>query len=234
MELSEIVSQPQIRLIVADDMLPIREYLSMVLSHEPDMKVIDAVGTGAAAVERALDTHPEVLLMDLEMETPRAGVDAIRTLAVKDPGIRSIVLTHFSDDDTVFAAFEAGAVDYVLKDSSAAEILEAVRAAARNMSPLRPRVARMIREEFRVLRSERNALVSTLNIVYQLTPSELELLRLLAEGKNKSQIAAVKHVESSTIRTHIANILKKFDEPSVNDVVERLRRLGIFAIFTGN
>ncbi len=232
MELSREGSQPQIGLIIADDMLPIREYLSMVLSHEPDMKVIDAVGTGAEAVERALATHPEVLLMDLEMETPRAGVDAIRTLAVREPNIRCVVLTHFSDDDTVFAAFEAGATDYVLKDSSAADILEAVRAAARNLSPLRPRIAKMIREEFRLLRSERNALIATLNIVYQLTPSELELLRLLAEGNTKTQIAAMKHVESSTIRTHIANILKKFDESSVNDVVERLRRLGIFNIFT--
>jgi DNA-binding NarL/FixJ family response regulator len=226
--------QPQIRLIIADDMLPIREYLSMVLSHEPDMKVIDSVGTGAEAVERALVSHPKVLLMDIEMETPRAGVDAIRTLAAKDPNIHCVVLTHFSDDDTVFAAFEAGAVDYVLKDSSAAEILEAVRAAAQNMSPLRPRIARMIREEFRALRSERSALVSTLNIVYQLTPSELWLLRLLAEGKTRSQIAGIKHIEPSTIRTHIANILKKFDESSVNDVVERLRRLGIFDIFTSN
>ena len=227
-------SQSQIRLIIADDMLPIREYLSMVLSHEPDMKVIDSVGTGAEAVERALISHPKVLLMDIEMETPRAGVDAIRTLATKEPDIHCVVLTHFSDDETVFAAFEAGAVDYVLKDSSAAEILEAVRAASQNMSPLRPRIARMIREEFRVLRSERSALISTLNIVYQLTPSELQLLRLLAEGKTKSQIASVKHIELSTIRTHIANILKKFDESSVNDVVERLRKLGIFDIFTSN
>jgi len=227
-------SQSQISLIIADDMLPIREYLSMVLSHESDMKVVDAVGTGAEAVERALDTHPEVLLMDLEMETPRAGVDAIRTLAIKDPKIHCVVLTHFSDDDTVFAAFEAGAVDYVLKDSSASEILEAVRAAAQNMSPLRPRIAQMIREEFRVLRSERAALVATLNIVYQLTPSELWLLSLLAEGKTKSQIASLKHIEPSTIRTHIANILRKFDETSVSDVVERLRRLGIFDIFTSS
>jgi DNA-binding NarL/FixJ family response regulator len=221
-----------IHLIIADDMLPIREYLSMVLSHEPDMKVVEAVGSGTAAVERALATKPDVILMDLEMETPRAGVDAIRILASQAPQIHSVVLTHFSDDETVFAAFEAGATDYVLKDSSAGEILEAVRAAARDMSPIRPRIARMIRSEFRALRSERNALVTTLNIVYRLTPSELSLLRLLAEGKTKQDIANIKHVESSTIRTHVGNILKKFDETSVNAVVARLQSLGIFDIFS--
>lgn len=223
---------PLINIIIADDMLPIREYLTMVLSHEPDMKVVDAVGSGAEAVERALATHPDVVLMDLEMETSRAGVDAIKTLSDKDPNIHCVVLTHFSDDETVFAAFEAGATDYVLKDSSAAEILEAVRAAARDMSSIRPQVARMIRNEFRILRSERAMLVATLNIVYRLTPSELGLLRLLAEGKTKAEIARIRHVEASTIRTHVGNILKKFDEPSVGDVVNRLRRLGIFEIFS--
>ena len=227
-----------IRLIIADDMLPIREYLSLVLSHEPDMQIIAAVGTGAEAVEKALSAtgsdHPDVILMDLEMETPRAGVEAIHTLARKAPEIRCVVLTHFSDDDTVFAAFEAGATDYVLKDASAAEILEAVRAAARDMSPLRPQIARMIRSEFRAMRSERALLTATLNIVYRLTPTELNLLRLLAEGKSRSEIAQLRHVEASTIRTHVGNILKKFGESSVGDVVDRLRRLGIFEIFTTN
>lgn len=226
------VIRSQIHLIIADDMLPIREYLSMVLSHEADMKVVDVVGTGSEAVEKALASAPDIILMDIEMETPRAGVDAIRTLAQKNSNIRCVVLTHFSDDETVFAAFESGAVDYILKDSSAAEILEAVRAAARDMSPVRPQVARMIRNEFRTMRAERTALVSTLNIVYRLTPSEMGLLRLLAEGKSKTEIAQLRHVEASTIRSHVGNILKKFGESSVGDVVDRLRRLGIFEIFS--
>jgi DNA-binding NarL/FixJ family response regulator len=165
------------------------------------------------------------------METPRAGVEAIHTLTGTNSNIRCVVLTHFGDDDTVFAAFEAGATDYVLKDSSAAEILEAVRAASRDMSPIRPLVARMIRSEFRTMRSERAVLVATLNIVYRLTPSELGLLRLLAEGKSKTEIAELRHVEPSTIRTHVGNILKKFDESSVKDIVTRLQKLGIFDIF---
>jgi NarL family two-component system response regulator LiaR len=227
-----VSEKSQIRLIIADDMMPIREYLSMVLSHEPDMEVIEAVGSGAEAVERALTAQPDVLLMDLEMETPRAGVEAIHTLMSKNSNVRCVVLTHFGDDETVFAAFEAGATDYVLKDSSAAEIIEAVRAAANDMSPVRPQIARMIRAEFRALRAERATLVATLNIVYRLTPTELGILRMLAEGKDKNEIAKHQCVESSTIRTHIGNILKKFDESSVKDVVNRLRNLGIFEIFT--
>lgn len=109
------MAEDSIRVVIAEDVLPIREYLYMVLSHEPDMKVLAAVDCGTAAVEKALSTKPDVVLMDLEMETPRAGVDAIRIISNEAPQIRSVVLTHFEDSETVFAAFEAGAVDYVLK-----------------------------------------------------------------------------------------------------------------------
>jgi DNA-binding CsgD family transcriptional regulator len=89
----------------------------------------------------------------------------------------------------------------------------------------------MIREEFRALRSERASLVSTLNVVYKLTPTELSLLRLLAEGRTQSQIAAIRHIEASTVRTHVGNILKKFGKSSIQEVVLLLKRLGIFEIF---
>ncbi len=224
--------EQSIRILIADDVLPIREYLCMVLSHEPDMKILDAVASGNVAVEKALSAKPDVVLMDLEMETPRAGVEAIHTLSVKAPQIRSVVLTHFEDGDTVFAAFEAGAVDYVLKNASAAEIIEAVRAAARDQSPIRSQVAKLIRAEFQAMRSERANLAATLNIVYKLTPTELSLLRLLAEGKTQGEIARIRHVELTTIRTHVGNVLKKFDEPSARDVVKKLKSLGIFEIFS--
>lgn len=220
-----------IELMIAEDMQPIREYLGLILSNEPDMKVLDSVSTGAAAVTRGLELQPKVILMDLEMESPRAGVEAIQTLAVEAPEIRCVVLTHFCDDETVFAAFEAGAVDYILKNSSAVDILEAIRAAAQGTSVIRPQIARMLREEFRTMRMERMSLVSTLNIVYKLTPTELGILRMLAEGKSKSEISDIRHIEASTVRTHVGNILKKFNKPNIQEVVTLLKRLDIFEIF---
>mgnify|MGYP001471826933 CR=1 FL=1 len=225
------MSQSPIRLLIADDMLPIREYLGMVLSHEPDMNIVGSVDSGALAVEQALIVKPTVILMDIEMETPSAGIEAIRKLAVKAPEIRSVVLTHFSNHETVFTAFEAGAVDYIIKNSSAAEILDSIRAAAYDQTAIRPQIAKLIRNEFRALRSERNNLVATLNIIYKLTPTELDLLRLLAEGKTQNQIIEMRHIEASTFRTHVGNILKKFKLASVRDVVSLLKHLGIFEIF---
>lgn len=225
------MSQTPIKLLIADDMLPIREYLSMVLSHEPDMAIVASVDSGALAVDRALVLKPNVVLIDIEMETPRAGIEAIRELTVKAPEIKSVVLTHFSDNETVFAAFEAGAIDYIIKNTSATETLEAIRAAARDQTAIRPQIAQLIRNEFRALRAERNNLISTLNIIYRLTPTELDLLRLLAEGYNQTQITGMRHIEASTFRTHVGNILKKFNASSVRDVVSQLKHLGIFDIF---
>lgn len=225
------MTQLPIRLLIADDMLPIREYLNMVLSHEPDMKIVASVDSGALAVKQALEFKPDVVLIDIEMETPQAGIEAIKEISAKAPEIKSVVLTHFKNQENVFAAFEAGAVDYIIKDSSASETLEAIRAAAHDQTIIRPRIASLLRAEFKALRSERNSLIATLNIIYKLTPTELDLLRLLAEGKTPSQITEIRHIEASTFRTHVGNILKKFKASSVRDVVSQLRHLGIFDIF---
>ena len=227
----ELRSQ-SIRLIIADDMVPIREYLRMILSREPDMKVIDAVGTGSKAVDRSLIVRPDVLLLDLEMETPRAGIEAIHTLAAPGSRIRCVVLTHYRDEDMLFAAFEAGAADYILKDSPTAEIVEAVRMAAHDQRPIRPLVARMIRDELRDLRSELDVSVVTLQIIFNLSSKDLGILRLLANGKDENEIGRLQWVEASIIRNHVRNLLKKFNEPSIADLINRFSRLGILGIFT--
>ncbi len=221
----------RIHVLIANNLLQTREYLTMVLSHEPDIKIVGSVENGALAVEQALRLKPNVVLIDIEMETPRDGINAIRTLAKKAPEIHSVVYTHLANDEIIFAAFEAGAVDYLIRNSSAIETLTAIRAAAQDKTAIRPEIARLIREEFRALRSERATLVSTLNIVYKLTPTELELLKLFAEGKTQNQILAMKHIEASTFRTHVGNVLKKFKAVSVRDVAVQLEQLGIFETF---
>lgn len=221
----------RIRVLIANNQLQVREYLTMVLSHEPDMKIVGSVENSTLAVEQSLKLKPNVLLIDINLETPSAGLNAIRTLAEKVPDIRSVVYTHLSNEEMVFTAFEAGAVDFLNMNSSAIETLTAIRAAAKDQTVIRPEIARLIREEFRALRSERASLVSTLNIVYKLTPTELELLKLCAEGKTQSQILALKHIEASTFRTHVGNVLKKFKAGSVRDVAVKLKHMGIFDTF---
>ncbi len=221
----------QIRVLIANNSLQIREYLTMVLSHEPDIEIVGSVESSILAVEQGLKLKPNVILIDIRIETPLTDINAIRTLAEKAPDIRSVVYTHLANEEMVFTAFEAGAVDFLSMNSSAIETLTAIRAAAQDQTAFRPEIARLIREEFRALRSERAALISTLNIVYKLTPTELELLKLCAEGKTKSQILAMKHIEASTFRTHVGNVLKKFKAGSVRDVAVQLKHMGIFDTF---
>ena len=208
-------------------MAPIREYLCMVLDREPDMKVINAVGGGAEAIECALANHPDVLLMDLDIGISRTGVDAMKTITTLAPNIRLIALTLFNDDDNVFSAMEAGASDYVLKNSSATEISEAIRTVANEAFPLRSQIAHLIRNEIQILRSERNVLITTLRVIFGLTPKELGILRFLVNGKDINKIS-----ELSNVEFFIRNILRKFGESSIDNIVNRLYRLGISEVFT--
>lgn len=225
-------SNQRISVIIADDLLPIREYFKMVLSREADLKVIDAVGSVAEAVNRVLDARPNVLLIDPGMETPRTGLEAIKTIVSFAPSVRLIILTYFSDDEEIFSAFDAGASEYVSKNSSTGETIEAIRMAVNDTFPLRSRIFRMIRAELGVLEKESNVLKATLSIVFHLSPKELGILRLLVIGKDENEITGLQWVESLIVKSYVVNMLKKFDESSVTDLVYRLVQLGISGIFT--
>jgi Response regulator containing a CheY-like receiver domain and an HTH DNA-binding domain len=223
---------PQIGLIIADDMPPIREYLSMMLGREKDINIINVVGSRVDAIHHTLTIRPDVLLIDLSMGTPRSVADAIKTITTMAPEIKPIVLTLFNDDDNIFTAFEAGASDYVLKDFPAAEILEALRMAVNDVIPLRLQIARLIQAENKLLGPEQGVFISTLNIIFRLMPKELGILRLLMRGKNEHQIARLQNVECLIIENYVRNILQKFGEVSTSDLVNRFHQLAIFQVFS--
>lgn len=218
-------------MLIATDKPQFKEYLNTILSHEPDMKILGFVENNVSAIEQSLKLKPNVFLFDLDLEPPQAGFETIQTLTAKAPQIRSIVFSHSTSDESIIAAFEAGAVDYLIKNSSVTQTLASIRAAAQDQAAIRPEIAKLIRKEFRLLRSEKATLISTLNIVYKLTPTELELLKLFAEGKTKNQILALKHIEPSTFRTHMGNVRKKFKTGSFHDLAARLKHLGIFEMY---
>jgi DNA-binding NarL/FixJ family response regulator len=216
------MSKSTIRLLIGENMFSFRDYLCMALSHEPDMEIVAIACSGIETVERALATKPDVAILEAEMATFRDGVKAIQTINSRMPSLRSVILTNYNDDNTIYAAFEAGAIDYLLKNSSLKEILEAIRAAANDQSPLRPQIASIIRSEFKALRRERSNLIVTLNMAYRLTPTELKILCMLSEGKNKYEIARLQSRKLSTVKTHIEHIFKKLGAHSFKDIMNFL------------
>ncbi len=188
-----------IKVVLADDHAVVRHGLRFMLEQRPDIQVVGECGDGARALELVTEFLPDVALLDLLMPT-MDGVAATREVKRLVPSTQIIILTSYYEDEHIFSAIKAGALSYLLKDSSPQELVEAVRAAARGESKLHPMVAA------RVLREMQQRQLSPLN---DLTPRELEVLTRIARGRSNYEIAQELVISEPTVRTHVSNILSK-------------------------
>ncbi len=190
-----------IRVLIADDHPLIREGLRGLLAAEPDLELVGEAEDGSEAVEKTDQLRPDVILLDLLMPV-KSGIEAIIEIKEKDPGARILVLTSFADDEQVFPALRAGALGYLLKDSSPQDLLRAIRSVYRGESSLHPAIARRL-----VLQFSQPAVDSSPE--NPLTQREVEVLKLVAEGLSNQNIADELVVSERTVGKHVGNILEK-------------------------
>ena len=192
--------QETIRVLIAEDHAVVRAGLKALIATEPGLEVVGDVGDGLEAVIRAQALQPDVILMDLSM--PRLdGINAIQQIKQENPQARILVLTSFIEDDKVFAAIKAGALGYLLKESSPDDLLRGIRAVHRGESWLHPAIAaKLIRD-----------LHAPMSILMEepLTERELEIIKLVAQGLANKVIADRLGIAERTVRTHVSNILEK-------------------------
>ncbi len=190
-----------IRVLVVDDHPVVREGICSLLETKPDIEVVGEASNGREAVTRAEALKPDVILMDIMMPD-MDGIQAIKEIVPRLEKVSILVLTSFAGDNNVFPALKAGAAGYLLKDSGPRELVEAVRQVHRGESSLHPVIARRVLQE--LLRpSDRPEPPE------QLTERELEVLKLLGQGKLNHEIAAELVISDATVRTHVSNILAK-------------------------
>ncbi|WP_433783142.1 response regulator [Actinomycetospora sp. CA-101289] len=214
-----------VRLLLVDDQALFREALTTLLGVRAEVVVVGEAGDGAEAVRRAAELAPDVVLMDLRMPV-LDGVAATRRLSVEQPHVRVIALTTFDDDEDVFAALRAGAVGYLLKDVSSARLVEAVVTAARGGSVLEPsvaakvvaRVARMPVDDGRPRPQP---------LVVPLSDREVDVLRLLADGRSNREIAGTLHLAEGTVKNHVTNVLGKLGARDRTQAALRARALDL-------
>lgn len=217
-------SSPQaIRVLVVDDMETFRDRFCEVLAGDPSIQVVGVAATGAEAVATAFKQRPDVILMDVIMESDRAGIEAATTICSALSTVKIIMSTVLEDDETVFNAFQIGAVDYLLKNAQPQEIISAVRSAFLDQSTPSPLIAKKLRKEFVHLRGNNEAMKHVLHIVRVLTRVELDVLLLLCDGKTRNEISHIRCIELSTVKTHISSILKKLDMKTSSEIVKLLR-----------
>lgn len=217
----------KIRVMLVDDIESHRRRMHRRIEKESKIEVIAEADNGYDAVILAEKFKPDVIIMDIEMEDKWAGINASKRINKLQPEVKIIILTVHQDEKTIYAAFQTGIVDYMLKSDAMEDIVQAIFSAFYNRSPIRPMIAEKIRKEFRKNKQAEENLYSVLKIISELTPSELEIVRLLCTGVNRSQIAKIRMVEVDTIKKQINSILKKCACSNTKKMVEELKQTGI-------
>jgi len=198
-----VFPESEIRVLIVDDHQVVRQGLRTFLELQPDIIVVGEADDGQVAVEMVRQLQPDVVLMDLVM--PRLdGVAATRQVKALESGVKVIALTSFTEDDKVFPAIQAGASSYLLKDVSPDDLVEAIRAAHRGETRLHPDVTRMLMEQV-AQQSE----ATRQSLPEELTGRELEVVQLVAQGRNNRDIAEALVISEKTVKSHISNILGK-------------------------
>ncbi|MGC9332734.1 MAG: response regulator, partial [Anaerolineae bacterium] len=192
---------PPIRVLLVDDHAILRKGIRALLSTESDIEVVGEASDGQEALARSAALQPDVILMDLVMPN-MDGIEATRQVVGRQPDARVLVLTSFVADDKVFPAIKAGALGYILKDSGPNELVQAIRQVHRGEPTLEPEIARKVL--FELAQPPKRPPTSE-----PLTARELEVLRLIAQGKSNREIAEELVLAELTVRTHVSNILGK-------------------------
>ena len=211
-----------IRVLITDDHDIVRKGLTVLLATERDIKVVGEAKDGLEAVEKAGSLKPDVVLMDLMMPQ-MDGIEATRRITGAHPKVRILVLTSFAADDKVFPAVKAGALGYLLKDSSPEELVEAIHRVARGEPSLEPAIARKVLQEISHPGKEKPT-------SDPLTERELEVLRLISQGLSNKEIAAKIFIAEWTVRTHVSNILGKLQLASRTQAALYALRSGLASL----
>jgi len=182
-----------IRILAVDDHALLRGGIAALVNAEPDMKVVAEASTGREAIERFRLHRPDVTIMDLQMPD-LDGVEAIRKIQGEFPGAKLIVLTTYTGDAQVLRALRAGAQAYILKGLVNRELLDTIRAVHAGQKRIPPEVAKELADHA---------------ADDELTPREIDVLRLIASGNANKQIADQLSIGEGTVKSHVANILSK-------------------------
>lgn len=212
----------QIRILLADDHTVMRSGMRLLLEQQPDFDVVAEAENGREAVELASKHHPEIAVLDVGMPQLN-GIEATQQITANEPRTQVVILSMHSDEAYVLRALKAGARAYILKNSTEADLIRAVRTVAEGKSFFSPVISKMLLEDY--VRQIRDKHVE--DSYDLLTPREKEILQLLAEGRTNKEVANLLGLSVYTVDAHRGNILQKLNLHGVPELILYAVRKGI-------
>lgn len=214
----------KIKVMLAEDHVVVREGTRELIQHEEDMEVVGEAGDGEEAVALAERTHPDVIIMDVNM--PRLnGIEATKQIKATQPSIAVLVLSAYDNDQYISALLEAGAAGYLLKNIKGRELIEAVRAVHAGESVLHPKIARKVLNRFAAVAKQEGEPAANI-----LSERELEVLKLAAKGLSNRDIAEQLFLSIRTVQAHLGNIFNKLDVGSRTEAILYGLKKGWFSV----
>ena len=221
----------KIRILIADDFPLLREDLAELIGRQDDMVVAGEASTGGEIVALARETEYDLILMDIEMEQMNAGILAAERIREEQPDANVIFLTAHETREMIVTAMGAGALDYLVKGCGEEEILYHIRSAMEGHPVMQSRIHETSMQEYARLQKRERSLLVVINNISKLTGTERELIKLLLEGYKVNEIAGIRCVESSTVKTQIKGLLRKFGCSRTKEILQIIRELNIGHLF---
>ncbi len=223
-----------IRVLITDDNEAIQKHFKTILEQGENIEVCGIAASGEEAVRLAGELHPDIVLMDIQMETELAGIKAIGRIKKEHPEISVIVCTMYDDDDYIFEAFGNGTTDYITKSSPPSLILNSIYSINKKRFKLNEEIASKLILQIPKVYMRNQSLLYSVNMISKLSKSEYEILKCIHDGMSYRQIAALRCVEEPSIRVQISRILKKFNKSSTKELMKELNALSFFDIYPEN
>ena len=197
-----MASKDILKILIVDDHDIVRKGLAMLVSRQEDLSVVAEAGTVAEAVEKARESVPDGVVMDIRLPDG-SGIEACREIRDENSDIKVLMLTSYSDEEAVMGSIMAGASGYLLKEIRSQEIVDAIRRVGAGQSLLDPTVTASVLERVRRGKEE--------DVMARLTEQEQKILELIAEGQTNREIASQIHLSDKTVKNYVSNILGKLE-----------------------
>lgn len=213
----------KIRVLVVDDHAILRDGIRSLLDRQSDIQVVGEASNGQEALEKTLESQPDIVLMDIAMPE-MDGMQATRLIHERFPAVRVLILTQHDNPEFIRPLIQGGASGYVLKKSGGKEVLNAIRQVYEQGAFLEPSVARQLMDQYQS--SEETSDVS----IPHLTEREMEILKLIVSGKSNKEIAQMLVISHKTVSVHRSNIMAKFDVHNSLELIRYVSRHRILDI----